>query len=195
MSRFNNNYGQTHWAAVIRIFRYLPQTAMLKLVYSKSNKDLVGFCNSDWGGDKRDLKPTTGYTFVLSGAAISWNSKKLPTVAKSTTEAEYMALSKVAAEAVWVKELLKKLVHQALDVVKIFCDNKGANDLARNPGYRPKPSTLLSSITSSETELLLEIHVATTNMVADCLKMCINFEMHLKHGVGEIGHWPIFECV
>ena len=127
MSRFNHHHGRTHWTAVKRIMRYLSQTVHMKLVYKKSGDcRLIGYCDSDWAGDKQDYKSTTGYTFMLSGAAVSWNSKKQPTVAKSTTEAEYMALSVAAAEAIWLKGLLLELMPSAPDLVKIYCDNKGA---------------------------------------------------------------------
>lgn len=42
----------------------------------------------------------TGYVFLLQGGAISWCSKRQPTIALSTTEAEYMALSTATQEAV-----------------------------------------------------------------------------------------------
>ena len=122
-----------------RLMRYLSQTAHMKLVYKRSGDcRLIGYCDSDWAGDKQDYKSTTGYTFMLSGAAVSWNSKKQPTVTKSTTEAEYMALSVAAAEAIWLKGLLLELMPSAPDFVKIYCDNKRAVDLSKNPGFRPK---------------------------------------------------------
>jgi hypothetical protein len=184
MSRFNNNYGKTHWVAVKRIFRYLRQSASTKLVYRKTNEDLIGFSDSDWGGDKRDLKSTTGYTFVLSGAAISWNSKKQPTVAKSTTEAEYMALSMAATEAIWLKGLHKELVPQASDVVEIFCDNKGSIDLSRNPGYRPKTKHIAVQHHFIRDRIaigdILVKQIETTNMVADCLTKGLFKDVHNK---------------
>ena len=173
MSRFNTNHGRVHWTAVKRILRYLSQTRNLKLVYSNVDDELVGFSDSDWGGDKKDLKSTTGYAFMLSGAAVSWNSKKQPTVAKSTTEAEYMALSMAASEAVWLKGIYEKLIPGALEVLKIHCDNKGAIDLARNPGYRPRTKHI--SIQHhfirdriNAGDIRVE-KVASEDMTADCL--------------------------
>ena len=71
---------------------------------------------------------------MLSIAAVSWNSKKQRAIAKSTTEAEYMALSMAAAEAIWLKGLELELMPIAPDLFKIYRDNKGAVD----PGFRPK---------------------------------------------------------
>ena len=43
-----------------------------------------------------------------------------------------------AAEAIWLKGLLFELTPSAPDLVKIYCDNKGAVDLSKNPSFRPK---------------------------------------------------------
>jgi len=179
-----SNYGRVHWTAVKRILRYLSQTRNLKLVYSNVGDELVGFSDSDSGGDKKDLKSTTGYTFILSGAAVSWNSKKQPTVAKSTTEAEYMALSMAASEAVWLKGIHRELVPGAPEVVTIHCDNKGAIDLARNPGYRPKTKHISiqhhfirDRITAGD---ICVDKVASEDMIADCLTKRLPKDGHNK---------------
>lgn len=88
--RFSHNPGRQHWNAVKRIFRYIKGTMDARLTYRLDDEaGLHGFCDADWAGDAADRRSVTGYTFMLQGAAISWNSKKQPTVALSTTEAEY----------------------------------------------------------------------------------------------------------
>jgi len=159
--------------AVKQILRYLSNTRSLKLAYSRSDDELVGFSDSDWGGDKKDIKSTTGYAFILSGAAVSWNSKKQPTVAKSSTEVEYMALSMAADEAVWLKGIYRELFPDADDIMTICCDNKGAIDLAKNPGYRLRTNHI--SIQHHFIRDLVEsgdivvTKVASEHMIADCL--------------------------
>ena len=77
-----------------RILRYLKGAGGYGLLYSASDQeDLHGFSDSDWAGDLEDRKSTSGYLFKLSGAPISWSSKKQTSVALSTAEAEYVALS------------------------------------------------------------------------------------------------------
>lgn len=56
LSRFSKNFGQSHWTAIKRIFRYLRQTSAMKLVFKKTDNDLTGYSDSDWGGDKKDMK-------------------------------------------------------------------------------------------------------------------------------------------
>ena len=47
-------------------------------VYSKNIDDatLIAYSDADWAGDVNDRKSTSGYIFIMSGAAVSWNSKK-----------------------------------------------------------------------------------------------------------------------
>ena len=93
-----------HWIAVKRIMRYLKGTHNLGLTYKKSDSNsCVGFSDSDWAGDLDDRKSTSGYIFQVGGTAISWKSRKQSCVALSTAEAEYIALSLAAQEAIWLR--------------------------------------------------------------------------------------------
>ena len=88
--------------------------------------------------DKIDYKSTSGYVFKLSGDAVNWSSKKQATVAKSTTEAEYMALSLAMSETIWLKGLHNEIANDKLEENVVYCDNKGAIDLAKNTVFHPK---------------------------------------------------------
>jgi hypothetical protein len=69
--------------------------------------------------------------FTLDGCAISWRAHLQPTVALSTTEAEYMAVSEAVKEAVWLKGLFSEL-SENLKVEEVFCDNQGAVLLSKD---------------------------------------------------------------
>ncbi|KAK1693597.1 hypothetical protein QYE76_010294 [Lolium multiflorum] len=77
----------------------------------------------------------SGYVFILNGAAVSWASSKQCTVAKSSTESEYIAASEASSEAVWMKRFIVELgvVPSALDPLVIYCDNMGAIANAQEP--------------------------------------------------------------
>ena len=93
-----------HWTAVKRIMRYLKGTHNFGLLYKKSNSDsCIGFSDSDWAGDLVDWRSTSGYIFQAAGTAVSWKRWKQSCVALSTAEAEYIALSQAAQEAIWLK--------------------------------------------------------------------------------------------
>ncbi|KAK1630931.1 hypothetical protein QYE76_005246 [Lolium multiflorum] len=66
---------------------------------------------------------------------VSWASSKQCTVAKSSTESEYIAASEASSEAVWMKRFIVELgvVPSALDPFVIYCDNMGAIANAQEP--------------------------------------------------------------
>jgi len=92
--------GPMIWAVVKRIMQYLQCTLDAKLVLGGKSITLVGFCDADWARDNNDRRSTTGYVFKLRVGAISWNSERESTIAFSTTEAEDMAISQCATEAI-----------------------------------------------------------------------------------------------
>ncbi|RVW95735.1 Retrovirus-related Pol polyprotein from transposon TNT 1-94 [Vitis vinifera] len=68
--------------------RHVKGTIDYGLLYKKSEDcKLVGYCDADYAGDHDTRKSTTGYVFMLGSGAISWCSKRQPTVSLSTTEA------------------------------------------------------------------------------------------------------------
>ena len=80
----------SYWMAVKRIMRYLKGTVHMRLQLGGQNIKLVGYCDADWAGDVNDRRSTTGYAFIFGDGVVSWSSKRQPTVALSTTKAEYM---------------------------------------------------------------------------------------------------------
>ncbi|KAG6530437.1 hypothetical protein ZIOFF_012676 [Zingiber officinale] len=91
--------------------------------------------NSDWAGDVETRKSTSGYAFHLGSAIFSWSSKKQPVVALSTTEAEYIAATNCAMQAIWLRKILDFLQHKQDGPTTIFCDNKSTIALSKNPVF------------------------------------------------------------
>ena len=139
-----------HWKAVKRIFRYLRGTVELGLLYEdNSNKSILGYSDADWAGDIVDRRSTSGYVFTLNGAAVSWKSKKQTCVGLSTTEADYMALSSAAQEAVWIQRLLEEVDETTNKPITIYEDNQAAICMSQNPRFHGRGKNILtSSITS-----------------------------------------------
>ena len=89
----------THYAAVLRILRYLKDTLFHDLFYlTQSPLVLRAYSDADWIGDPIDRKSITGYCFLLGSSLISWRSKKQTFMACSNTEAEYHALADTTSE-------------------------------------------------------------------------------------------------
>ena len=68
----------------------------------------------------------------MAGGAVAWKSRVQPLVALSSTEAEIMAASVGALEAVYLRSLLDHLGIQTDEPTDLFVDNKGAIDLAHD---------------------------------------------------------------
>ncbi|XP_055918678.1 uncharacterized protein LOC129950785 [Eupeodes corollae] len=105
VSRYKQNPRKAHWTAVKHIFRCLKGTAHMKLAGTVGEGNFSRFCDAVWASDSNERRSVTGYIYLLHNGAILWNSKKQPTVAISTTEAEYMALTAATQETTWLISL------------------------------------------------------------------------------------------
>ncbi|KAK1620537.1 hypothetical protein QYE76_026054 [Lolium multiflorum] len=135
-SRYQSDPGMEHWTAVKNILKYLKRTKDMFLCYGGDQELVVsGYTDASWNTDPDDSKSQSGYVFILNGAAVSWASSKQCTVAKSSTESEYIAASEASSEAVWMKRFIIELgvVPSALDPLIIYCDNMGAIANAQEP--------------------------------------------------------------
>jgi transposase InsO family protein len=138
-ARFMANPGRKHWEAVKQIFRYLRGTssAVLRFRGGHDTVELVGYADADWGMCLDTRRSRTGHVFKLDkhSGAISWKSKLQPTVALSSTEAEYMAVCAATQEAVHLRRLLNDLGHHVPDgtPTMILEDNQGCIAMAKNP--------------------------------------------------------------
>lgn len=183
VSRFNNCYGKPHWTAVKRILRYLKGTSDTKLEFSKTkNNTVVGYCDADWANDGDDRRSVTGYIFKSGGGAISWNTKRQPTVALSSTEAEYMAVSSATQEALWLKGLEAELIPSSPKSTIIHCDNKGAISLALTNAYHPRTKHIdvrHHFVRDKIDEGLINLkYISTADMNADFLTKPLDFKKH-----------------
>ncbi|XP_017185703.1 uncharacterized mitochondrial protein AtMg00810-like [Malus domestica] len=125
----------SHFQAVKRIFRYLKGSIDLGLWFPKcsSSPSITAFSDADWAGCPLDRKSTGGFCIFLGSSLISWSAKKQPTVARSSTEAEYRSLANTAAELTWICKLLVDLAYQSPSIPHLWCDNVSALSLAKNP--------------------------------------------------------------
>ena len=111
------------------------------LVYGGDEELVVkGYIDASFDTDLDDSKSQTGYMYTLNGGVVSWCSSKQSIVAGSTCEAEYMAASEAAHEAIWMKEFITDLgvIPNASGLITLFCDNTGAIALAKEPRFHKK---------------------------------------------------------
>ena len=133
MAQFSANPSPKHMRAAKHIIAYLKTTPKMSLVFDgASNKGLIASTNSDWASNKISQPSQTEYFFQLAGASFSWQSQAQKTVALSSTEAGYMALSDCSQQAVWIKSLLSELGINVLPI-HIAGDNQGSLFIGSNP--------------------------------------------------------------
>ena len=139
-----------HWVAAKRVLQYLKGTSSRGLTYGggtedvhlgpayceaewkpKSVKPVLGpaYCDASWGS-KVDGRSTSGYIVKINDGPVSWSSKKQPTQALSTAEAEYMAVGAVTQEVIWMRNLLDEMGFPQKNATVVHCDNEPAIRIA-----------------------------------------------------------------
>ena len=139
-AQFGSDPRPEHWSSVKRILRYLKSTPDHGIIFGESRSqhcsDIMGWSDSDWGTDKTDRKSRSGFIFELNGGPVSWQSRKQKTVALSTMEAEYIALSDTVSEAIWWQQFLREvgIRETSKTPIKIHVDNQSCIAFATNAG-------------------------------------------------------------
>ena len=99
--------------AARHVLRYLRGTIDYELCLKKCDGNLnpVAYRDADWASSLEDRRSTTGYCFGLSnhGPLISWKSRRQPTIALSTCEAEYIGMAATSQESLHLTQLLNNI--------------------------------------------------------------------------------------
>ncbi|KAK1438803.1 hypothetical protein QVD17_04614 [Tagetes erecta] len=134
VSRFMQSPSKIHMGAARRILKYVASTTKFGIWYKKNQGiELMGYSDSDWASCLDDRKSLSAYVFTLGTGMVSWRSKKQPTVALSSTEAEYISATGATCQALWLRRVLEDLGYKQNKPTMIYCDNKSAIHLAKNP--------------------------------------------------------------
>ena len=147
----------THWAAVVRILRYLRGTMFRSLLLSStSTLELRAYSDASYARNSTDRRSVTGFCVFLGDSLISWKSKKQSVVSLSSTEAEYRAMASTSKEIIWLRWLLADMGVLIPHPTPMYCDNSSAIQIAHNSVF----------------------HERTKHIEVDC-----HFtRQHLKHG-------------
>ena len=92
----------------------------------------LAYVDADYRGCRDTRRSTLGYVFTMAGGAVTWSSKRQATVALSTVEAEYVAMSRCVQQMVWTQTWLDEveIEHEMPGIIK--GDSRGAIALAKN---------------------------------------------------------------
>ncbi len=138
LSRYAHNSSETHCNLLKQVLRYVIGSLNIELTFRKSdNDDLIDYSDSDFAELKDKRHSIDEYVFMLAERVISHSFKQQSTIAFSSCEVEYMALSKVAKEAIWARRFLKELGYEDKSIL-IYEDNIEAIDLIINPLFHKR---------------------------------------------------------
>jgi hypothetical protein len=179
-------------------YRYLAGTTNYRLIYDGNTFDFHGYTDADWaecyGPDDIARRSTSGYTFQMCNASVSWSSKLQSTVAKSSTEAEVIASNHAGMEAIWIRKLLKdlrpiitptKLKDQPISTTTIYADNQPSITISTEPGSHQRTKHydvayfwIREKIESCELKLPYK---STYDMTADIFTKSLAKPAHDRH--------------
>jgi hypothetical protein len=129
--------------SLFRLIKYVLDTKNMGLIMSpesslKTAWKMVAYCDSDYAGDRDGRKSVSGFVIYIQGCLISWKSRKQKSVTLSSSEAEYVAISEVCAELIFLKQVVEFLgVKLSLPII-VRVDNVGAIYLANNAVSGPR---------------------------------------------------------
>jgi hypothetical protein len=135
LSKFSSNPGKPHWIALLHVLQYIKGSLGLKITYGgHGNTSLTpyGFVDADYGGDKDTRRSCSGQVFFMAGGPVAWGAKYQPTVALSTTEAEYMALTRASQQILWMYFAMSEVGFPQPKPACLYGDNAGAIALTKN---------------------------------------------------------------
>jgi hypothetical protein len=130
-------WGNQHMRAANQILKFLSKTTDDGILYRRPpNFDgklrILVFSDSDWAGCPDTRRSTLGYVIVVCGGPVSWKSRLCKTLAHSSCEAEYMALSEVGKEVIWLCNFFDE-IGVDYHTPEVYCDSTSAIAWGEDP--------------------------------------------------------------
>jgi hypothetical protein len=88
--------------------------------------NLTCFVDADWAGCPDTRRSTMGHCVFLGSNLISWSAKKQLSVALSSTESVYKALTHASADLLWISYILRDIGYNTPLPCTLYSDNMGA---------------------------------------------------------------------
>jgi len=186
LSRFNANPGQAHWKQVQHVFKYLAATKDLMLCYGPSSDGtrLQIYSDADYAGDVDSARSTSGHTVFVGHNLVNWSSKRQAVVAKSTTEAEYIAADNAGSDGVWFRNFMSELGYPPSGATPLWLDNQSAIRVGKNPEHHSRMRHLLPKYhwlrEQVEEKVFSLDYVPTLSMRADGLTKPLDTTAHKR---------------
>jgi hypothetical protein len=94
--------------------------------------DFFAVVDASHANDLRNKRSTTGYSFIMAGAAIAYRVKTQPIVATSSTEAEFFAAVHAGKVCRYIRSILRELGFPPSGPTVIFEDNQSTINIINN---------------------------------------------------------------
>lgn len=129
LSTFNAAPAERHVDTAKQVLRYIRYTADYSLKFTRTHSGipmtLEIYMDASFNQEPHRVRSFAGYVMMLDRCPVAWSSKRQATVAKSTAEAEYVAIATAASHLLWSITAMKDLgVRHELPVLR--CDNEPA---------------------------------------------------------------------
>ena len=116
---------------------YAVRTSSFGITFQRGTIEgfhLVSFADADYASEATDRRSVSGGIVMSAGGTVSWYSKTQKCVTLSTTQAEYVAMSDVAKEILFLRQVWRFMLPRAsMPCIPLFEDNEGAIQIAKHP--------------------------------------------------------------
>nr|GEW53167.1 hypothetical protein [Tanacetum cinerariifolium] len=126
-----NPVDQTDYRSKIGSLMYLTSSRP-DIVQAGSSFELTDFSDADHAGCIDSRKSTSGGIQFLGDKLVSWMSKKQNYTAMSSAKAEYVALSSICAQVIWMRTQLQDYGFN-YNKLPLYCDSQSAIAISCNP--------------------------------------------------------------
>ena len=174
LSQVMHNPRKAHWDAAVRVVRYLKGTPGQGIMFhAEGHLQTQIYCDASWQSCPITRRSLSAYVVHLGGSPVDWKAMKQDTMSHSSAEAEYRAMAEGLKELLWMKRLLADLGVTQDSPMDMFCDNKAAMHIAKNPVFHERTKQIESDCHAVRDTVLSRLiatkYVSTTEQLADIL--------------------------
>lgn len=188
LAQWNSAPTRSTLLAAKGVLRYLLGTADWKLIYGMDVRtDSIAFCDADWATHQDDRRSISGYAFFMYSGLVSWSSSKQKSTALSSTEAEYMSITHVSKEALWIRMFCRVIGLPFPQPFPFLSDNNSAIDMTKLnviSNHAKHIDLRYHFIRDHITEGTLKVNwIPTEDMTADIFTKPLPCPLHMRHAV------------
>ena len=110
----------------------LDDNTLRKFELQHNALKIVGVCDATWASNRKHRRSMGGIVMMLAGAAVYYQTRLQPTVAQSSTEAEFTNMADADKAALYLKWILEELGIIMTESTPIHANNQGAIIMANS---------------------------------------------------------------